>query len=134
MARLEHLLRRRSGIPSKVTPDRSASRFPDRKPLADLPRRPRILILSAAVGTGHLRAAEAVQLALRQLVPDAQIHSADVLGLSTRVFRFCYAQMYLEFIRHAPLLLGYIYNCFDRPVRDASGFWKHVHSCSASKK
>ena len=32
---------------------------------------PRILVLSASVGAGHLRAAQAVELALRHLVPDA---------------------------------------------------------------
>jgi len=32
---------------------------------------PRILILSAAVGAGHLRAAQAVELALREVAPKA---------------------------------------------------------------
>jgi hypothetical protein len=33
---------------------------------------PRVLVLSAAVGTGHVRAAEAVEAALRQLHPEAR--------------------------------------------------------------
>src|SRR6266849_4906847 len=32
---------------------------------------PKILILSASVGAGHMRAAEAVELAVRELAPDA---------------------------------------------------------------
>ena len=44
-----------------------------------VPKQPRILILSAAVGTGHLRAAEAVELALRRLYPQAYIRNVDVL-------------------------------------------------------
>ncbi len=87
------------------------------------PGRPRVLILSASVGTGHLRAAEALAEALRRTVPGALIRTADVLQLSTSVFRFCYGQMYLNLIRHAPTLLGYIYNRIDRPIRLESRRW-----------
>lgn len=92
--------------------------------LPDRSGRPRVLILAASVGTGHLRAADAVAAAVRQLRPGASVHTADVLRLCTSVFRFCYAQMYLELIRHAPALLGYIYDRIDRPVRlDGSRRW-----------
>src|SRR4051812_3541168 len=40
---------------------------------------PRILVLSASVGAGHLRAAQAVELALRRLLPDAVVRNVDVL-------------------------------------------------------
>ncbi len=85
--------------------------------------RPRILVLSASVGTGHLRAAEALVLALRQLCPAAVVESADVLRLATPPFRFCYAQVYLDLIRWAPELLGMIYNQIDRPRRPRHGAW-----------
>ena len=42
----------------------------------------RVLILSAAVGAGHLRAAEAVEKALRQVAPDAIVENIDVLTLT----------------------------------------------------
>jgi processive 1,2-diacylglycerol beta-glucosyltransferase len=87
------------------------------------PGRPRVLILSASVGTGHLRAAEALETALRRIVPGALVRSADVLKLATSVFRFCYGQMYQEMIRHAPTLLGAIYNRIDRPIRLGSRRW-----------
>jgi processive 1,2-diacylglycerol beta-glucosyltransferase len=85
--------------------------------------RPRVLILSASVGTGHLRAAEAIEAAVHRIVPGARVRTADVLKLATAPFRFCYAQMYQELIRHAPTFLGYIYNCLDRPIRLGSRRW-----------
>ena len=38
----------------------------------------RVLVLSASVGAGHLRAAQAVELALRELDPQATVEN-DVL-------------------------------------------------------
>ena len=53
--------------------------------------RPRVLILSASVGTGHLRAAEAIGQALRQLAPDAEVRHLDTMALATPFFRLLYA-------------------------------------------
>ena len=39
----------------------------------------RILVLSASVGAGHLRAAQAVELALRELDPTAHVENHDVM-------------------------------------------------------
>lgn len=83
----------------------------------------RILILSASIGTGHLRAAEAIALALREMVPSALVETADVLSLATAPFRYCYAQVYLDLIRWAPEFLGFIYNRIDRPQRPGRGPW-----------
>ena len=55
-----------------------------------MPRR--ILVLSASVGAGHLRAAEAVELALRQVAPDAEVRNVDVLTLSSAAFRKVYGE------------------------------------------
>jgi processive 1,2-diacylglycerol beta-glucosyltransferase len=87
---------------------------------------PRVLVLSASIGTGHLRAAEALVLALRQLVPEATVQSVDVLNLATPPLRFGYAQVYLDLIRWAPSVLGMIYNKFDRPRRREPGFWYYL--------
>jgi hypothetical protein len=48
---------------------------------------PRILILPVSTGTGHLRAAEALELALRQVAPQALVKNVDVLTLATKPFR-----------------------------------------------
>src|SRR5437867_3603531 len=78
------------------------------------PDRPRVLILSASIGTGHVRAAEAIGRAVRQLVPDARVRLVNVLDLATPPLRYCYANMYLNLIRHAPKLVGCIYDSIDR--------------------
>jgi processive 1,2-diacylglycerol beta-glucosyltransferase len=78
---------------------------------------PRILILSASVGAGHLRAAEAVELALRQVAPHALVKNVDVLDLTNRVFRRFYGRFYLDLVNRAPHVLGYFYDMLDRPSK-----------------
>ncbi len=78
---------------------------------------PRILVLSASVGAGHLRAAQAVELALRQTVPEATVRNLDVLGLTNAAFRRVYGQAYLDLVNRAPHVLGYFYDLLDRPSR-----------------
>src|SRR3954451_21832825 len=78
---------------------------------------PRILILSASVGAGHVRAAEAVEAALRQLEPQAEVTNVDVLEMTNRFFRRFYAKSYLDLVNKAPHLLGHFYDALDRPSR-----------------
>ena len=61
-----------------------------------------ILVLSASVGAGHLRAAQAVELALKQLAPDAFIQNVDILTLTNILFRKLYGQAYLDLVNKAP--------------------------------
>jgi processive 1,2-diacylglycerol beta-glucosyltransferase len=75
-----------------------------------------ILVLSAAVGAGHLRAAHAVELAIRALDPDAMIENVDVLTLTNAAFRRLYGKAYLDLVNRAPHMLGYFYDLMDRPV------------------
>src|SRR5215813_13426540 len=78
---------------------------------------PHILVLSASVGAGHLRAAEAVELALRQVVPSAGVKNIDVLTLTNAAFRRVYGKAYLDLVNKAPHVLGYFYDVLDRPSR-----------------
>src|SRR5437016_7757932 len=77
----------------------------------------RILVLSASVGAGHLRAAQAVELALREVVPQATVKNLDVLELTNAAFRRLYGQAYLDLVNKAPHVLGYFYDMLDRPSR-----------------
>src|SRR5207248_2487626 len=77
----------------------------------------RILVLSASVGAGHLRAAEAVELALREVVPDAVVRNQDVLELTNALFRRLYGKAYLDLVNRAPHVLGYFYDLMDQPSR-----------------
>jgi processive 1,2-diacylglycerol beta-glucosyltransferase len=76
---------------------------------------PRILVLSASVGAGHLRAAQAVELALREVAPDAEVRNVDVLTLTNAAFRKLYGQAYLDLVNKAPHVLGYFYDLLDKP-------------------
>jgi processive 1,2-diacylglycerol beta-glucosyltransferase len=113
-----------------ISPPQHGNRLPTRNgwhgdaddtlsPASQLPRhsgsgRPRILILSVAVGSGHMRAAQALELAFRQLCAEAEITNLEVLRLATGSFRRCYGQMYLDFINLAPQVLGFFYNMMDQ--------------------
>lgn len=79
-----------------------------------MPRR--VLVLSASVGAGHLRAAQAVELALRQLDPDAVVKNIDVLEFTNAAFRRVYAKAYLDLVNLAPHVLGYFYDLLDKPA------------------
>ena len=80
----------------------------------------KILILSASVGGGHLRAAEAIEHVLRQTAPDAAIRNIDVLTLANKAFRRIYGKGYLDVANRAPHFLGYVYDLLDRP-KDKEG-------------
>jgi processive 1,2-diacylglycerol beta-glucosyltransferase len=81
---------------------------------------PRILILSASVGAGHLRAAQAVELALREMTPEATVRNVDVLELTNAAFRRLYGKAYLDLVNRAPHVLGYFYDLLDKPTRSGA--------------
>ncbi len=75
----------------------------------------KILILSASVGAGHLRAAQALGLALKAIEPEAEVKNQDALELTNKTFRRLYGQAYLDLVNRAPYVLGYLYDLLDRP-------------------
>ncbi|MDX1962732.1 MAG: glycosyltransferase [Pirellulales bacterium] len=75
---------------------------------------PKILVLSAAVGAGHLRAAEAVELALRQIAPAAEVRNVDLLTMTNAMFRRVYGTAYLDMVNKLPHVLGYFYDYMDQ--------------------
>jgi processive 1,2-diacylglycerol beta-glucosyltransferase len=79
-----------------------------------MPRR--VLIMSASVGGGHLRAAEAVELAIREIDPTAHVKNVDILTLTNAAFRRIYGKLYLDLVNRVPHVLGYFYDLLDRPA------------------
>jgi processive 1,2-diacylglycerol beta-glucosyltransferase len=77
----------------------------------------KILVLSASVGAGHMRAAEAIELAVRELAPEATVKNVDILTLTNAVFRRFYAKAYLDLVNRSPHVLGYVYDLMDQPSR-----------------
>src|SRR5262249_19941217 len=76
----------------------------------------RVAILSASVGSGHVRAASAVESALSCLLPDSTIAHIDVLQLTNSLFRRAYADGYYRAVRCVPRLVGMMYDILDRPA------------------
>jgi processive 1,2-diacylglycerol beta-glucosyltransferase len=75
----------------------------------------KVLILSAAVGAGHLRAAEAVFLQMKERYPDAEIRNVDVLEYTNPLFRRLYGKAYVEMVNTMPEVLGWMYDSLDKP-------------------
>jgi len=87
----------------------------------------RVLVMSASVGGGHLRAAQAVELALRELDPQAVVRNVDVLELTNALFRRVYGRAYLDLVNRAPHVLGYFYDLMDRPPNGTkSDRWRYL--------
>ncbi|HMF13170.1 MAG TPA: glycosyltransferase [Gemmataceae bacterium] len=77
----------------------------------------KLLVLSASVGAGHVRAAEAVELAIREVAPGAMVKNVDVMTLTNALFRRVYAKSYLDLVNKSPHVLGYFYDVMDQPSR-----------------
>jgi processive 1,2-diacylglycerol beta-glucosyltransferase len=72
-----------------------------------------VLVLSAASGAGHIRAAEALVSAFTaQEVPAEHI---EVLKYTNTVFKKVYSDLYLELVNKNPEVLRWVYNSMDRP-------------------
>ncbi len=85
-----------------------------------MPRR--VLILSSSVGAGHMRAAEAIECAVRRLDPAATVENLDVLKFTNGFFRMAYAESYIGMVNYMPSIFGICYDLLDRkPSRAQMG-------------
>ncbi len=64
-----------------------------------------------------MRAAQAVELALRHVAPSAKVTNLDVLTMTNAAFRRLYGKAYLDLVNKAPHVLGFFYDMLDRPSR-----------------
>jgi processive 1,2-diacylglycerol beta-glucosyltransferase len=71
--------------------------------------------MSASVGAGHVRAAEGIELALKQLAPEITVANFDVLTLMPPPFRKVYRDGYFKMVARAPRILGWLYDATDKP-------------------
>lgn len=72
-----------------------------------------VLILSAASGAGHVRAAEALVSAFT--MRDIPTEHIEVLKYTTPLFRKVYSDLYIDLVNKRPEVLGWVYNSLDRP-------------------
>lgn len=75
----------------------------------------KVLILSAAVGAGHLRAAEALEKAFVKENAAGEIKNIDVLNYTNPLFRRLYGKAYLDMVNTMPEVLGWMYDSLDKP-------------------
>jgi processive 1,2-diacylglycerol beta-glucosyltransferase len=75
----------------------------------------KVLILSAAVGAGHLRAAEALEKAFKQLGAAEEVKNIDVLNYTNPLFQRIYGKAYLDMVNTMPEVLGWMYDSLDKP-------------------
>jgi processive 1,2-diacylglycerol beta-glucosyltransferase len=78
-------------------------------------RAPRVLVLSASVGAGHVRAAQALEAAFNAGSFPGEARHLDVLATTNPAFRGLYSKGYLELVNKAPTFLGWLYDRTDVP-------------------
>lgn len=72
-----------------------------------------VMVLSAASGAGHVRAADALVSAFQLRRIDA--FHVEVLKYTTPLFRKVYSDLYIELVNKRPEVLGWVYDSLDRP-------------------
>jgi len=75
----------------------------------------KVLILSASVGAGHLRAAEALEKTFKQTNAAAEVKNIDVLNYTNPLFRRLYGKAYIDMVNKMPEVLGWMYDSLDKP-------------------
>jgi processive 1,2-diacylglycerol beta-glucosyltransferase len=79
-----------------------------------LNRVPRVLILSASSGAGHVRAGQALEQAFLSRGA-CQVEHIDALAYVSKLFQRLYDKAYISMVRRAPDLIGFIYDRTDQP-------------------
>jgi processive 1,2-diacylglycerol beta-glucosyltransferase len=80
----------------------------------------KIVILSASSGSGHTRAAEALEAAAKEMPGIASVRHIDVLEYASSLFGVLYSDMYAQMVKKTPSLWGWWYDKSDTP-------WKGEH-------
>jgi processive 1,2-diacylglycerol beta-glucosyltransferase len=76
--------------------------------------KPRVLLLSATSGAGHVRAAQALEKAFLAR-GDCAVEHIDALQHVSKFFQRVYDKAYISMVRRAPELMGLLYDRTDRP-------------------
>src|SRR6267142_1472856 len=79
--------------------------------------KPRVLLLSATSGAGHVRAAQALEKAFSER-GDCLVEHIDALQYVSKLFQRVYDKTYISMVQRAPDLMGVLYERTDQP-------WQH---------
>ncbi len=80
--------------------------------------KPRVLLLSATSGAGHVRAAQALEKAFLAR-GDCTVEHIDALQYVSKLFQRVYDKAYISMVRRAPEFMGLLYERTDQP-------WHHM--------
>ncbi len=69
----------------------------------------KILILTASIGSGHIKAAEAVETELRRLLPDSEITTVDFMARRISCIHWFMKEFYLAMLAFVPNLYDVFY-------------------------
>jgi processive 1,2-diacylglycerol beta-glucosyltransferase len=69
-----------------------------------------VLILSARVGAGHIRAAQAIQKAFAESGATESVHYVETLDYANPLFRRLYTKAYIDMVNTMPALYGFYYD------------------------
>ncbi|MEJ7713466.1 MAG: glycosyltransferase [Pyrinomonadaceae bacterium] len=78
----------------------------------------KVLVLSASAGAGHIRAAQAIERAIRDLNAAEDVRHIDTLEYTNKVFRHLYSKAYIEMVNKTPDVLGWLYDTLDKPWKN----------------
>ncbi len=70
----------------------------------------KVLILSARVGAGHIRAAQAIQKAFVESGATESVHYVETLDYANPLFRRLYTKAYVDTVNTMPALYGFYYD------------------------
>ncbi len=76
--------------------------------------KPRVLLLSASSGAGHVRAAQALEKAFAAR-GDCAVEHIDTIQYVSKLFQRIYDKAYISMVRRAPELMGVVYDRTDQP-------------------
>ena len=77
----------------------------------------RVLIMSAGAGTGHIKAAEALEKSFASDGRVGEVFNNDALQYTNKLFRDFYSKLYASLVKSAPNFLGWWYKASDEPWR-----------------
>jgi processive 1,2-diacylglycerol beta-glucosyltransferase len=78
----------------------------------------KVLVLSASAGAGHMRAAEAVEGAIKEMGAAEEVRHIDTLEYTNKLFRHLYSKAYIEMVNKTPEVLGWLYDHLDKPWKN----------------
>src|SRR5271169_1199449 len=76
---------------------------------ARMKAKPRVLLLSASSGAGHVRAAQALEKAFAAR-GDCAVEHVDTIEYVSKLFQRVYDKAYISMVRRAPELMGVLYD------------------------